>query len=168
MNDSTAPDPDPGIGSVLGRVVSGVYVLTASNGAGHETGMLASWVQQAAFSPPLVTVAVNRSRYLNDWLSEHPFCVLNVISESQKELLRHFGRGFEPDAAAFDGIECNRSEQGLPILSDSLGYLECRSIQQIEAGDHFVYVLEILNGAPGPRLDSESPMVHIRKNGFGY
>lgn len=168
MTESISPELVEQVGPVLGRVVSGVYVLTASNPAGQETGMLASWVQQASFNPPLLTVAVNTSRYLNEWLSEQPLCVLNLVGESQKGLLRHFGRGFDPGVSAFDGLELSRSQQGLPVLADALGHLECRVISRTPAGDHYVYVLEIIGGATGPRLESEAPMVHIRKNGFGY
>ncbi|MGH7200022.1 MAG: flavin reductase family protein, partial [Planctomycetaceae bacterium] len=65
------------IGPVLGRTPSGVFILSVSDGDGRETGMLASWVQQAAFDPPMLTVAVNRARYLHDWLSRAPRMALS-------------------------------------------------------------------------------------------
>ncbi len=42
MNDATASDS---LAAALGRIPSGLFVLTAGSGA-TETGMLASWVQQ--------------------------------------------------------------------------------------------------------------------------
>ena len=68
---------DP-IAAVLGRTPSGIFVLTARAADGRETGMLASWVQQASFEPPMVTVAVNRKRFLHDWLAEAPQIVAAV------------------------------------------------------------------------------------------
>ena len=156
------------IGPVLGRVPSGVFILTASDGNGHETGMLASWVQQAAFEPPMVTVAVNRKRYLNDWLQQEPKVALSLIGETQTEFLKHFGRGFEPDQPAFEGVNISRGSNGLPILADAVGYLEGNIVSNTEAGDHVVYVVEITSAGAGAKLDEEKPMVHIRKNGFGY
>lgn len=156
------------IGPVLGRVPSGVFILTASDGNGHETGMLASWVQQAAFEPPMVTVAVNRKRYLNDWLQQEPKVALNLIGETQTEFLKHFGRGFESDQPAFEGVNISRGSNGLPILSDAIGYLEGNVVSNTEAGDHIVYVVEITSAGAGVKLDEEKPMVHIRKNGFSY
>ncbi|MBC8108463.1 MAG: hypothetical protein H7Z14_17895, partial [Anaerolineae bacterium] len=41
------------IGKALGRIPSGVFVLTAAH-AGERMAMLASWVQQAAFEPPAI------------------------------------------------------------------------------------------------------------------
>ena len=171
MNSNTDSSNDPiqgEIAAVLGRTPSGVYILTAGDQSGHETGMLASWVQQASFSPPMVSVAVNQKRYLNEWLKTSPKIVLNLVGANQVQFLKHFGRGFEPDEPAFEGIKLSRGSTGLPILADALGYLEGPIAGQTEAGDHIIYLMEIESAGCGPNLESEKPMVHIRKNGFNY
>lgn len=156
------------IAPVLGRTPSGIFILTAADGDGHETGMLASWVQQASFSPPMVSVAVNRKRYLHDWLKKSPHVALSMLAESHSRFLKHFGRGFEPDEAAFEGVQITRGQTGLPVLVEALGYLEGRVTGQTEAGDHVVYIVEILSAGSGEQIATGKPMVHIRKNGFKY
>jgi flavin reductase (DIM6/NTAB) family NADH-FMN oxidoreductase RutF len=155
------------IGRVLGRTPSGIFVLTASDGEGNETGMLVSWVQQASFEPPMVTVAVNRQRYLHDWLRSAPGLALNVVAESQTALLKHFARGFEPEQPAFEGLDVRRGATGVPVLDAALGTLESRIAGQMEAGDHVVYLLEVLHASTGEAFEKE-PMVHVRRNGFRY
>ena len=154
------------IGRVLGRTPSGVFIMTAIDGQGRSTGMLASWVQQAGFDPPSLTVAVNAKRYVNDWLKASPKLAINLVGEGQSKFLKHFGRGFEPDQAAFEGIAIAESRLGLPVLADAVGYLEGTITAQMEAGDHIVYLLQIEHGQE--LLTDVKPMVHIRKNGFGY
>jgi len=156
------------IAPVLGRTPSGIFILTARNTAGQETGMLASWVQQASFEPPMVTVAVNNKRYLNDWLREIPKLALSLLAEGQSRYLKHFGRGFEPDQPAFEGLEISRGLTGLPLLADALGYLEGEVTGRLEAGDHTIYLVEIQGGGSSEPLVEERPMVHIRKDGFRY
>lgn len=156
------------IGTVLGRVPSGIYILTVGDGQGRETGMLCSWVQQAAFEPPLLTLALKQGRYVNDWLLQTRRALLNLVGESGKELLGHFGRGFKIDEPAFDGIELTRLPNGLPVLTDALGYLDCEVISQTTAADHVIYVLEVKAAGAGEMLHEERPMVHVRKNGFHY
>lgn len=156
------------IGPVLARTPSGVYVLTARNAAGQETGALVSWVQQASFSPPMVTVAINHKRYLRDWLAASPQLVLNLIGESQKQFLKHFGAGFAPEEAAFDGLNVARTAAGLPILADAMGHLEGVVRSHLETGDHVIYAVEIVGGGCGEGFRESRPMVHIRKNGFNY
>ena len=89
--------------SVLGRVPSGIFILTVGSGP-RATGMLSSWVMQAGFEPPMISVGVKLGRYVCDWLTEGQPFVLNLVGESQTDLLKHFGKGFEPDAPAFEGL----------------------------------------------------------------
>lgn len=156
------------IASVLGRTPSGVFILTAKHVDGRETGALVSWVQQASFAPPMVTVAVNQKRFLHDWFRESPSVVLNLVGESQKFFLKQFGAGFGPDEPAFDGMTIKHTEAGVPILTDALGYLAGVVKSQLETGDHVIYAVEITAAGLGPDFDSGKPMVHIRKNGFNY
>jgi len=150
---------------VLGRIPSGIFILTIGTGT-RATGMLASWVMQAGFDPPMVSVAVKLGRYVCDWLTEGQPFVLNVVSESQTNLLKHFGKGFEPGASTFQGIAISHCARGVPILSDALGYLECEPAGHVDSGDHRVFLAKI---ARGRMINSElKPMVHIRNSGANY
>ena len=109
------------IGSILGRTPSGLFVVTAADASGRETGMLASWVQQASFDPPMMTVALNRKRYLNAWLEESPRLAISFLGESHRDLLKHFAAGFAPDEPAFVGVDIARGATGLPLLARCAG-----------------------------------------------
>jgi len=168
MTKSHSTTPRDPIAAVLGRTPSGVFVLTARAADGRETGMLTSWVQQASFDPPMVTVALNRKRFLHNWLTGAPHIVLNLVGEGQKQFLKQFGAGFGPDEPAFDGCELQRSASGMPVLAGALGYLEGRVTGQMETGDHVVYAVEITAAGIGPDFAKTPPWVHVRKNGLNY
>lgn len=164
----TRDDVHQSIGAVLGRTPSGLFVVTAADASGRETGMLASWIQQASFTPPMITVAVNQKRYLNRWLDEVPRLAVSVLGESHRDLLRHFAAGFEPDEPAFEGVECRRGANGLPVLARALGHLEGNVTTRLACGDHAIYVVTITGAGATDAVGQEKPMVHIRKNGFHY
>ena len=82
----------------LGRVPSGLYILTVRHGL-RTTGMLASWVQQAGFDPPMITVAVGSGRYVGDWIASSASFTLNQVPSGNKPLLRHFA-GPSPEGEA--------------------------------------------------------------------
>src|SRR3954454_13606606 len=105
-----------GLGQALGRIPSGLYILTVRHGA-RSTGMLASWVQQAGFEPPMLTVAVKRDRFVGDWIEASGRFVLNQLATGSKALIRHFGRGFDPDADAFEGLALRDDAAGGPVLA---------------------------------------------------
>lgn len=150
--------------AALGRVPSGIFILTAGTGD-RATGMLSSWVMQAGFEPPTVSVALKLGRYVCDWITDGEPFVLNIVAEKQSELLKHFGKGFEPGTAAFDGLSIRHCARGVPILEDCLGHLECESTAHIDSGDHRIFLARVVRGA----FNGEgAPMVHVRKSGGGY
>lgn len=149
---------------VLGRVPSGIFILTIGVGP-RATGMLASWVMQAGFDPPMVSVAVKQGRYVGDWLTAGQPFVLNLVGEGQKKLLKHFVKGFEPDIPAFEGIETKTCCTGVPSLVEAIGNLECEPAGHIDSGDHRVFLARVVRGGLTHDL---SPMVHVRKTGGSY
>jgi flavin reductase (DIM6/NTAB) family NADH-FMN oxidoreductase RutF len=157
-------EPDPGLAAALGRIPSGVSVLTARRGA-QETGMLTSWVQQCAFEPPHVSVALKQGRPMVAWMTNGAHFVLNLLGESHKNLVAHFGRGFPLETPAFEGLELGTSINNQPIILQALAYLECEVATRVAVGDHDLLLARIVAGA---MQGSSDPMVHLRKNGFRY
>jgi flavin reductase (DIM6/NTAB) family NADH-FMN oxidoreductase RutF len=131
----------------------------------QETGMVVSWVQQAGFEPPAITVAVNRERYVCDWITAGEPFVINVMREGERTLLRHFVHGFGPGEPAFDDLEITRTPGGAPILSAALGHLECEPQRHMDSGDHRIFLAQVTGGHLS---DTADPMSHVRKNGLRY
>lgn len=152
------------IGSSLGKIPSGVGVLTSKDGA-EESAMLASWFQQAAFEPPMITVAVNKSRPIQALIeASKKFCV-SVFHTNQKDLFSHFAKGFEPGVDPFDGIGVERRTTECAVISDAMNYLDCELISSVDAGDHTVYLGRVIDAGV---LNDGKSMVHTRSNGFRY
>lgn len=156
------------LAAVLGRIPSGLFVVTARNASGQTTGMLASWVQQAGFEPPAITVAVKNGRYVGEWLRQTNRLAVSIVAASQKKLLAQYGKGFEPHEDAFEGVATTQTSDGIPVLSDAIGWLAGEVSGSIDAGDHTIYVVRLTEAGGGPRLDQEQPWTHIRKSGLGY
>ncbi|MFM7038370.1 MAG: flavin reductase family protein [Planctomycetaceae bacterium] len=160
--------PEAQLTPILGRIPSGLFVLVAAGPERRPTGMLASWVQQASFAPPQVTVAVNKVRWINEWLQPGVSVTLNQAPKGDSLLLKHFGRGFEPGVDAFAGLDCVPGTCGLPLLRGSMCSMEGRVESRLAAGDHDILLIT-LTAAMAHRDPAElDPWVHIRKNGFGY
>jgi flavin reductase (DIM6/NTAB) family NADH-FMN oxidoreductase RutF len=154
-----------GLAPALGRIPSGLYILTVENGD-RATGMLASWVQQAGFDPPMVSVAIRRDRHVADWVAAAGRFALSQLAVGSKALIRHFGRGFAPEADAFEGVELRRDARGGPVIATALAYLDAEVAGELAAGDHRIFVARIVAGG---LLQSEAePLLHVRANGFHY
>src|SRR5262249_36388189 len=160
----TESDPHKRLGAALGRIPSGLFILTARRGDA-ESGMLVSWVQQCGFEPPALSLAVPRDRDLLAWLSDGAPFTLNILEEDQTDMIAHFGRGFALGQPAFEGLEVERAGGEGPVLCEALAYLHCRVTSRCPAGDHELVVGRVVAGRV---LQEGRPMVHVRKSGWHY
>jgi flavin reductase (DIM6/NTAB) family NADH-FMN oxidoreductase RutF len=152
------------LAAALGRVPSGLFVLTARRGEA-ETGMLTSWVQQCSFEPPLLTVAIRKERPVARWLTTSAEFTLNILDHTQTDMVAHFGRGFDLGQPAFEGLEVTRPEDAAPVLQEAVAYLVCRVVGHHPTGDHDLFLGQVIGGQV---LGEGPPMVHIRKSGAHY
>ncbi|MFM8477633.1 MAG: flavin reductase family protein [Planctomycetaceae bacterium] len=164
----TADSVETQLAPILGRIPSGLFVLVAAGPGNCPTGMLASWVQQASFAPPQVTVAVNKVRWISEYLHLGAPVTLNQAPKGDSLLLKHFGKGFEPGADAFFGLDWIPGTTGLPLLKGGMCSMEGRVESRLSAGDHDILLIT-LTAAMAHRDPADfDPWVHVRKNGFGY
>ncbi|MBW4476982.1 MAG: diflavin flavoprotein [Tolypothrix brevis GSE-NOS-MK-07-07A] len=148
----------------VGRIVGSLCVVTAKQG-GVSSGMLASWVSQASFNPPGLTIAVAKDRAMEPLTHSGNQFVVNILAEG-KELRKHFMKSFTPGQDRFAGIETEESSNGCPILSEALSYLECSVQTRMEAGDHWLVYASVDNGKV---LNQDGlTAVHHRKSGSHY
>ena len=164
MSGTTQNAASP-LGQALGRVPSGLFILTVRH-EGRATGMLASWVMQAGFDPPMLTVALGVGRYVGDWVAASGGFTLNQVPESNKTLIRHFGRGFDPKAEAFNGLTVLKKGRVGPVLAGALSYLDAEVACEMAVGDHRVFLARVVGGEVID--EAGEPKVHLRKNGFHY
>lgn len=158
-------DAVPEFAAPLGRVPSGLFILTAADGH-NETGMLASWVMQCSFDPPRVSVAVKPDRYVSGWLRDGAAVTLNLIADGDKRLMAHFGKGFGPGEPAFAGLAVEHPAGEAPVLTEALGHLLCRVASRHSAGDHDLVVVTVVGGKM--HQPDGKPYLHVRKNGLRY
>jgi flavin reductase (DIM6/NTAB) family NADH-FMN oxidoreductase RutF len=157
-------DPQKQLASALGRLPSGLFIVTLARD-GLETGMLASWVQQCSFRPPMISFAVQRGRAIADLLPRDAVFTLNILEAAQTDMIAHFGKGFSLQDNAFAEIDLEREPPYGPVLTESHAYMHGKILERVMTGDHELFLAEVTAGG---LLDDGQPMVHIRKNGLHY
>ena len=154
----------------LGRVVGSLCVLTASKGKEENklTGaMLASWVSQASFSPPGLSIAVAKDRSVESLLQKGDKFALNILSaENYKDSLKQFTKPFAPGEDRFSDVKTEQTPNGQIIISDSLAWLDGSVKERMECGDHWVIYAEVNHG--GVLRHGDLTAVHHRKSGSNY
>ncbi|MBM4067466.1 MAG: flavin reductase [Planctomycetes bacterium] len=158
------PEESKQLYAALGRVPSGLFVLTIAR-SDVETGMLASWVQQCSFEPPLLSVAIQRGRDISALLTAGAVFTLNILDDSQTDMIAHFGKGPAKGEPIFNGLEVLRGEGSGPVLNEALGFVNCVVTGKFPAGDHDLVIAQVIAGR---LLNDGQPMVHVRKSASHY
>jgi flavorubredoxin/flavin reductase (DIM6/NTAB) family NADH-FMN oxidoreductase RutF len=160
----TKLSPASTVEQAMGRVVGSLSVVTARQGD-VVTGMLASWVSQATFIPPGVTLAVAKERAIESFMHVGDLFVLNILDQG-KQLRKHFMKKFAPGEDRFMDVKTEENSEGIPILTEALSYLECRVENLMEAGDHWIVYAIVENGKV--LQPNGLTAVHHRKSGSYY
>ncbi len=150
----------------LGRISGGLYIITAKKDD-VSSAMLASWVSQASFKPLGFSIAVAKDRAIESLMQVGDRFVLNILEEGNYQpLMKHFLKRFAPGADRFQGVKTQPAENGAPILTDALAYVECEVVSRMDCGDHWA----VYSTAYAGRVSNPDAMtaVHHRKVGNHY
>ncbi len=126
----------------FGKMTYGIYVLTTAFG---ETinAMIASWVSQVSYEPPLISVAVHPNRYSHQLIEQSRCFALHVVAKDRTDQLERF-KGPDP-LAKFSDIEWSKGETGSPILRDCIAWFECEVVSSLEPGNHTVFIGKVVD-----------------------
>ncbi|MBY0552250.1 MAG: flavin reductase family protein [Candidatus Obscuribacterales bacterium] len=166
MNSILSDSPHDGdLARSLGRLASGVFVVTA-NHEGTRIGMLSTWIGQASFAPPVITLAVAKDRPLLAALSANATFSVNVLARRNSEIFKAFARPHNDEASRFDELSILEESIDGIIFKDVVSALICRVHSHVAPGDHVLVIAEVTAGRP---VDMEAePMVHLRNSGLRY
>ena len=158
--------PATTVEQAVGRIVGSLCVVTAKQDE-RASAMLASWVSQASFNPPGLTIAVAKERAVESLTHSGNKFVLNILKEGNHiGLMKHFLKPFGPGQDRFADVAAQEAENGSPILTDALAYLECSVQNRMESGDHWLVYATVENGK---LLDNDGvTAVHHRNTGTHY
>lgn len=154
----------PPLAQALGRVSSGLYIVTTA-GADGPLGFLGSFVIQVGFEPPTVAVAIADGRDHVAAIRESGHFGLSILDKPSSGLMGAFFKKLPEGQTPFDDLKLLESRAGVPVLADSLAWLDCRVTSEHKPCEHVVLFGEVVEGA---LLRDGTPSSHVRKNGLSY
>jgi flavin reductase (DIM6/NTAB) family NADH-FMN oxidoreductase RutF/DNA-binding IclR family transcriptional regulator len=124
----------------LGAFVTGVTVITTTDGEGRFHGVTANSFSSVSLDPPLVlwSQVVNTQSHQTFFKAER-FAV-NILAEDQVELSNRFAKS-SPEK--FAGLEVDVGLGGIPLLRGCGARLQCRVVSRLPGGDHTIYIGEV-------------------------
>jgi flavin reductase (DIM6/NTAB) family NADH-FMN oxidoreductase RutF/DNA-binding GntR family transcriptional regulator len=160
----TRPDPgqtqvDPAVfRGVVGHLTSGVSIITTDTPDGPR-GMTASSVTSLSMNPPSMLVCLNEAAPTAHAIAAAGSFAINVLDQDSGHLA---GRFATPSADKFAGLPTTVGTTGAPLLSEALATIECRTVQEVVAGTHTIFIGHVV----GAEARHGDPLTYFR-GGFG-
>ena len=139
--------------SALRGLSTGAYVVGCKGEGQEVNAYLGTWVTQTSFDPPLVVIAVKVGNTSQEMIASSQVFSVNILDSTQKDLGAKFFKPMRRVGNKFEDVEFYTEVTGAPILTDALRFFECKVVAQVEQGDHWIYVGEVINA--GVHRDAE-------------
>ncbi|GIV97636.1 MAG: flavin reductase [Herpetosiphonaceae bacterium] len=149
--------------AVLRLFTYGMYVVTTAN-AEDRGAFTANWLTQCSFEPPMVAVAVENDSHSIEVMRTSGRFAVNVLPSGSREIAGHFGKHHKKVGDKLAGRTYDRSPGGCPVLEEALGYVECEVRGTLPAGDHTIFVGEVVEA----QLLREGEPLTMKETGFRY
>ncbi len=150
--------------TMLRKIPHGLYICGVKDGA-EMNGFTASWVMQSSFVPPLIVTCVRTDSGSNQMIRNSRVFALSFLESDQKEVAAQF---FKPKSRVGDKLEdvefYEGEATGCPIITDSLGYVECKVVEICDQGDHTIFVGEVISSG----IHREGNPLLLESTGWQY
>jgi flavin reductase (DIM6/NTAB) family NADH-FMN oxidoreductase RutF len=135
---------------IFDRLDRELWVITAQAGE-RCSGLVATYVARVSLVPalPRVTIALAKHHFTHELVeASNAFC-MHLIGEAQIDLIWRFGIPSGREIDKLRGLATTTGVSGSPILTDALGWLDCRVEARMDTGDRTVYLAEVLQAGFG-------------------
>jgi flavin reductase (DIM6/NTAB) family NADH-FMN oxidoreductase RutF len=142
--------------NVLSNWASGVTIVTSRAGE-RVQGMTVSAFSSVSLDPPLVLVCADKQAITHGIIQESKVFSVSVLAAGQSELSNRFASKKDEDRR-FEGLGCEDGSTGCPRIPGALAWLDCRVVEAVDAGDHVVYIGEVVAAEGG----TAQPLLYFR------
>ena len=141
---------------ICGNYATGVTVITSFNN-NTNYGFTANSFTSVSISPFLILFCLNKKANSNKALNIGNHFVVNILSSSQSNICNQFANNNLSPSERFSEVKTTSTKNDIKIISDSVGWLECKVKNIVEGGDHFVYIGE---AEMGNLSENQNPLVY--------
>jgi flavin reductase (DIM6/NTAB) family NADH-FMN oxidoreductase RutF len=131
-----------GFRQALAQFASGVTVVTTRDAGGQPMGLTVSAFSSVSLQPPLILVSVDAGSETHSGFRDSGVFGVSILAEGQDPVSRLFAR---PGRSKFAEIPLVTGSRGVPLVPDALAHIECEVRAAHPAGDHVLYVGEIVS-----------------------
>ncbi|MBW2974843.1 flavin reductase family protein [Candidatus Woesearchaeota archaeon] len=107
-----------------------------------------AWHMPVSFSPNLYAISVGKTRFSCEMIRKSKAFVVNFVPVELEKAALTCGTksGRYADKFKEAGLGKEESESiDCPVIKEALGHMECEVINEVDAGDHIIFIGRVLN-----------------------
>lgn len=131
----------PELRHAFGRFATGIAVITTLNKHDVPYGITINSFSSVSMAPPIISWNVIRGSTAHTTICRAQRFAVNILGKNQRHIAQQMTGPIE---SRFHLLECDRSEDGLPLIPNALATFVCSTHALVEAGDHAI-VLGLVN-----------------------
>jgi len=121
------------------------YVIGSGRYGERINLMAASWVTPVAEEPPRVAVAIGVESYTHELIKQYREFTINILSLEKLDVLYKMGSVSGRNVDKSSLVKVRKGEKvEAPVIEDSLGYLECRVVDEHSSEDVTLFIGDVL------------------------
>jgi len=124
---------------------SGVTVVTAKTEEFGLKGMTATSFSSVSLEPPQILVCLNKTADTGDAVLAGKSFAVNILTSEQQDVSNQFAGGVSQEERFANVNWHEGAATGSPVFDDALASIECKLVQQVLAGTHWVVIGEVQN-----------------------
>jgi flavin reductase len=124
--------------NVMRRFPAPVAVVTTELD-GQRFGLTVGSLVSLSLEPSLVGISIGKDSSSHEPIRLAGGWAASLLSGEQRSVAQHFARSGIPPIALWTGVEVRDGRRG-PLVEAALGWLECETASEHEAGDHTIFV----------------------------
>jgi flavin reductase (DIM6/NTAB) family NADH-FMN oxidoreductase RutF len=125
----------------------GVSILSVDV-EGDRMGVTVSSLVSLSLDPPLVGISIGKSASCYELLRRAGQFAVSLLGADQEDIARRFASG-RPPLVHWQGV-ATREGGVAPLIEGALGWIEARTRAEHDAGDHTLFVADVLSIEHGP------------------
>ena len=125
-------------------------------------GLTVGSLVSLSLSPPLVGISIGKDSSSHEPLRRAEGWTASRLAGNQGAVAQHFARSGIPPIALWNGVHVREGRRG-PLVEGALAWLECRTWAEYDAGDHTLFLGEVVStelGATGRGLAYRDSTYH--------
>ncbi|MGZ8189693.1 MAG: flavin reductase family protein [Methylococcaceae bacterium] len=121
---------------------SGVTVVTTHSIKFGLQGMTVTAFSSVSVDPPQILVCLNGSADTGTGIDESQSFAVNILNADQQDVSNQFAGG-SSQQQRFENTAWQAGITGAPLLNDSLMSLDCKVVEKVRAGTHWIIIGEV-------------------------